>query len=105
MSSAPTDEFLKTAVKAARSAGEMILDNLGHLSKSDIGKKRAFDFVTRVDKESEKIIIDTIKEKHPGHTFLAEESLQETDAEDNRPARWHDQLYSRLSALLSVNCP
>lgn len=67
-----------TAIQAARLAGKVILDNLGHISKKDIGLKQASDFVTRVDRESERIIISTIKEKFPDHHFLAEESAKET---------------------------
>jgi fructose-1,6-bisphosphatase/inositol monophosphatase family enzyme len=47
------NEFLKTAVSAARLAGDIILKNLGHLSTADIQTKQAFDFVTKVDRWSE----------------------------------------------------
>jgi len=69
--------FLDTAVRAARLAGELILRNLGRVSKKDIGLKQASDFVTRVDTESEEIIVGTIKEEFPNHAFLAEESVKE----------------------------
>ena len=77
-------KFLDTAVKAARLAGEVILDNLGKISKKDISLKRASDFVTSVDKKSERVIIDTIKENFPDHLFLAEESLKECGKEAYR---------------------
>jgi myo-inositol-1(or 4)-monophosphatase len=77
-------EFLDIALKAARLAGEVILDNLGKISKKDISLKRASDFVTSVDKESERLIIDTIKENFPDHLFLAEESLKECGKEAYR---------------------
>src|SRR4030043_93181 len=77
-------EFLDTAIKAARLAGEVILDNLGKISKKDISLKRASDFVTSVDKKSERVIIDTIKENFPDHLFLAEESLKEGGKEAYR---------------------
>lgn len=70
-------DFLDTAVKASRIAGEVILLNLGKLSAGDIHSKQSSDFVTRVDKESEDIIISIIKENHPGHSILAEESIDE----------------------------
>ena len=72
-----TKEFLDIAIKAARLAGQIIFSHLGKISKRDIGLKQASDFVTSVDRESEKIIIDTIKEYFPDHHFLAEESLKE----------------------------
>jgi len=72
------NEFLSTAVRAAKHAGQFILENLGKISKKDIALKQASDFVTFVDKESEQIIIHTIKEDFPHHSFFAEESIKET---------------------------
>jgi myo-inositol-1(or 4)-monophosphatase len=73
-----SNEFIHTAVRAAKYAGQFILENLGKISKKDIALKQASDFVTFVDKESEQIIIHTIKEDFPHHSFLAEESIKET---------------------------
>jgi myo-inositol-1(or 4)-monophosphatase len=77
-------EFLNTAVTAAQRAGRIIRGNLGDISKNDIALKKESDFVTRVDTESEHIIISTIKERFPGHSFLAEESAQEFDTDSYR---------------------
>ncbi len=78
------NKFMSTAVKAARLAGKVILDNLGNISKGDIGIKQASDFVTRVDRESEEVIINTIREKFPRHFFLAEESAKENGGDRYR---------------------
>jgi len=78
------NEFLNIAVKAARLAGGVILRSLGNLSKDDIDIKQASDFVTRVDKDSEEVIIKTIKERFPHHLFLAEESIKESAGEEYR---------------------
>lgn len=78
------NNFLSTAVKAARLAGELILNSLGRISKDDVSMKQASDFVTRVDKDSEQIIIKTIKNSFPDHSFLAEESGKESDSEHYR---------------------
>lgn len=77
-------KFFETAFRAARLAGEIILDNLGKISKKDIDLKKASDFVTSVDKKSERIIIDTIKEDFPDHIFLSEESLKQCGKEAYR---------------------
>ena len=77
-------EFLGTAFRAAMLAGDLILENLGKLSQKDINTKAASDFVTRVDRESEDLIISTIKKKHPSHYFLAEESVKDTITDDYR---------------------
>ncbi len=79
-----TDEFLSTAVGAARLAGKVILGNLGKISKGDVRLKKASDFVTRVDNESEHVIISTIKEHFPDHHILAEESLKEIETDRYR---------------------
>jgi len=78
------NEFLEIAVKAAKLAGQIIVEHLGKISKKDIDLKKASDFVTIVDKESEKVIIDTIKKHFPDHLFLAEESLKECGGETYR---------------------
>src|SRR5208337_1993184 len=73
-----TETFLETAVFAALSAGQIISDNLGRLSKDDVGLKQVSDFVTRVDKESEACIIRVIRERYPDHHILAEETMKDT---------------------------
>src|SRR4030042_7157272 len=78
------NKFLSIAVRAARLAGQIILKNLGRISKKDINHKQKSDFVTRIDRESEKIIIDAIKERFPDHLFLAEESLKDAETEKYR---------------------
>ena len=78
-------EFLHTAVAAARLSGDIILRNLGQLTTADIQTKQAFDFVTRVDKWSEAVIMQTIREKFPHHLFLSEETLKQ---EANGDYRW-----------------
>jgi len=72
-----SNALLKTAVTAARLAGDIILTNLGQLSPGDVQTKQAFDFVTKVDRWSEAVIVTTIKEKFPHHLFLSEESLRQ----------------------------
>ena len=71
------NEFLKTAIKAARLAGDIIIENLGQLSKNDVRTKAEFDFVTKVDRWSEEIIMTSLRERYPDHRFLTEESLRE----------------------------
>jgi myo-inositol-1(or 4)-monophosphatase len=77
-------EFLGTAFRAAILAGDLILENLGKLTKTDISEKDTSDFVTKVDRESENLIISVIKNKHPDHHFLAEESVKQGPDEGYR---------------------
>lgn len=82
MSAPPaTEQFFEAAVRAARAAGDFIVSCLGRVSKSDIGLKQTSDFVTFVDRESEALIIRTLRERFPDHGILAEESPQEAGRE------------------------
>ncbi len=77
-------KLLGIAVSAARLAGDIIIKNLGHLSKEDVQTKQAFDFVTKVDRWSEAVIMQTIRETLPSHRFLTEETLKQEDTGDYR---------------------
>ncbi|MCK4910245.1 MAG: inositol monophosphatase [Thermodesulfovibrionales bacterium] len=69
--------FLDPAVRAAQKGGEVLKRNLGKISEADVSSKDPFDFVTRVDQESEEAVIGAIRDSYPGHHFLAEETLKE----------------------------
>lgn len=74
---------LNIALRAARSAGEVIRragDDLGALK---VETKAVNDFVTEVDYASEKRIVETLQRAYPDHAFLCEESGRSgnTDAE------------------------
>ena len=69
-----TDAFLHTAQTAARKAAIILMDNFGKVRKNDIRKKSKTDFLSFVDEQSEKSIIETIHAEFPGHSILAEES-------------------------------
>jgi len=77
-------DFLGTAFRAAILAGELIRNNLGKISENDVDIKQASDFVTHVDRESEQIIIKTIRGQFPGHHFLTEESLKDEGSGEYR---------------------
>ena len=62
----------RVAVAAAYKGARVIMPFYGRLLK--INKKGAIDLVTEADTGSEKIIIETIRTKFPGHSILAEES-------------------------------
>ena len=71
---------LNIAVRAARSAGNVIIRNLGKLDTLAIHTKDRNDFVTEVDRQAEQEIIYVLRKAFPGHGILAEESgVQEGD--------------------------
>ena len=65
---------LNIAVRAARSAGNVIIRNLGKLDTLAIHTKDRNDFVTEVDRQAEQEIIYVLRKAFPGHGILAEES-------------------------------
>jgi myo-inositol-1(or 4)-monophosphatase len=74
--------FLETAIEAARIGGKILMESMDSQERQQINRKKRFDFVTQVDHLSEEAIIDFIKDHHPDHGILAEESgEQEREAE------------------------
>ena len=69
-----TSDLLKTAVRAALAAGKLQMRHYGKLRASQISQKSRNDFVTEVDKASEKLILSFIRKKFPRHAIQAEES-------------------------------
>ncbi len=78
------NSYLETAVNSARLAGDLIIANLGKLSKSDVSIKQASDYVTRVDRSAEEIIINMIRKNFPDHIIQAEESEEVTGTAEYR---------------------
>lgn len=66
--------FLRTAMTAARRAGALLRRHYGKLRSSQIRQKSRNDFVTDLDKASEKLILSIIRKDFPGHSIQAEES-------------------------------
>jgi myo-inositol-1(or 4)-monophosphatase len=66
--------MLNIAFKAAREASKLILNKYDRLDTVKVLEKDNNDFVTEVDQAAEQIIIETLKESYPDHSFLGEES-------------------------------
>ncbi len=66
--------ILEVAVEAALQAGKLLLSSYGKLKVSDIKTKAKNDFVTKIDKHAEELIISKIKRHFPDHGILAEET-------------------------------
>ena len=76
--------MLQTAILSAKESGKFLLENLHKLDESKIKAKSARDFVTEIDKKSEKIIIEVIKSKFSNHEIIAEESGFQKSQSDYR---------------------
>ena len=66
--------MLNIAVKAARRAGNVINRATRNLDVLSVRTKSVNDFVSEVDQEAERAIVDTLKTAYPDHAILAEES-------------------------------
>ena len=67
-------KLIDVAWEAASLAGKTLMSSYGKLSGAQISMKSKNDFVTEIDKRSEKIIISTIKKHFPEHAIQGEES-------------------------------
>ncbi|MDN3653872.1 inositol-1-monophosphatase [Thalassotalea ponticola] len=65
--------MLNIAVRAARSAGNVIARSFEQSDKIEVEAKGLNDLVTNVDKQAEQIIIDTILKSYPEHSIVSEE--------------------------------
>jgi len=74
--------MLNIAVRAARTAGNVIARSFEQTDKVEIESKGTNDFVTSVDLAAEQAIIDTIRKSYPNHCIVGEET-GENKGEDN----------------------
>jgi len=65
--------LLETAIDAARSGGEILLENWRNLPHGSVEEKTKNDYVTHADLRSEERIIGAIRARFPRDGFLAEE--------------------------------
>lgn len=77
-----TDELLQTAVRAAREAGAVLAERFSGPRRLE--HKGAIDLVTDADRAAEAAALGVIREAHPDHAILAEES----GASGASPFRW-----------------
>lgn len=66
--------MLNIAVRAARSAGDLISRSAENVGQLQINYKSKNDYVTEVDRAAEQEIIRVIQAAYPEHAILAEES-------------------------------
>lgn len=71
------DKLESVARRAILEAGALITDNIGRVAVSSISRKGISDYVTEVDKQAERVILDIVLEHFPDHHIMAEESDNE----------------------------
>lgn len=70
----PMNPILNTAFKAARKAGDIMIRASNNLSAIKVDSKAFNDFVSDIDRMSESILIEALKEAYPQHKITTEES-------------------------------
>ncbi len=69
-----TRPAVNVAVRAARSAGNVILRYMNRIDGLNVVEKQRMDFASEVDKLAEAEIVKELRRAYPTHAFLAEES-------------------------------
>ena len=65
---------INIAIRAARSAGNLLVRYFDRVDTLKIDTKGMNDFVTEVDRAAEQVIIEVLRKTYPSHGILAEES-------------------------------
>lgn len=66
--------MLTIATRAARAAGDIILRNIDKLDRITVEVKAENDYVSKVDRKAEEVILETLQQAYPSHGIIAEES-------------------------------
>jgi myo-inositol-1(or 4)-monophosphatase len=74
------DKYLDAAKEAAWRAGRMLKKNMD--ASREVSYKGVIDLVTNFDNQSQKMIFKHLSAIFPGHGFLAEEGLRETEGSE-----------------------
>ena len=80
--------MLNMALKAARSAGEIIYQSAADTDILKIEAKGGHDFVSEIDRAAEQTILQILKKAYPDHGFIAEESAQNTAPQNDHEYCW-----------------
>ncbi len=80
--------MLNIALRAARSAGELIMRSIERLDTISISEKDAKDYVTEIDRAAEQVIITAILKAHPDHGINAEESGRTAGKDQGADYEW-----------------
>lgn len=68
--------MLNIAIRAARSAGNLIVRYLERVDRLSVTEKAYNEFVTEVDQQAENVIVEVIRRAYPQHSILGEEGGQ-----------------------------
>lgn len=78
MNETELERVLAVALDAAREAGTILMEHLGHLRAAEIASKSvARDLVTAADVASERALVGRLRREFPGHAIEAEEEVHD----------------------------
>ena len=80
--------MLNIALRAARSAGELIIRSVERLDVIAVNEKDANDYVSEVDRAAEQTIIQALQKAYPTHGFLGEEGGSIAGSGDGADYQW-----------------
>ncbi|MCC6193092.1 MAG: inositol monophosphatase, partial [Burkholderiales bacterium] len=83
-----TDPMLAVAVRAARTAGSIVVDAARDLKRLPAFSKEHADIVTSADMEAQDAIIAAVRSAYPDHAILGRESAQIAGAREGAGHRW-----------------
>lgn len=80
--------FFKTAVRAAKEAGKLVMEYYNRLDASEVERKGQSDYVTKVDRLAEELIVGIVRKEFSDHSIQAEEGAG-SQAGDGGPRAYH----------------
>jgi myo-inositol-1(or 4)-monophosphatase len=78
---------LQVALAAAQAGAQIIRDGAARRAHLNIVSKSPRDFVSEVDRDAERVILDVLRARYPDHAVLAEESGNHAGAKTS-PWQW-----------------
>ena len=80
--------MLNIALRAARSAGEMIVRSTERLDVISVSEKDARDYVSEIDRSAEQLNIAALRNAYPNHGILGEEGGLLEGSGDGKDYLW-----------------
>ena len=74
------DDVLRHSLAAGRQAARLLKDNFGNSASYNVSIKHDRSLVTRIDGESQALILSYLQKQFPGVPFVAEEQDRQTNA-------------------------
>ncbi len=98
------EDVLRHSLVAGREAAKLLKDNFGHTNTYNVLVKHDRSLVTRVDSESQELIISYLKKQFPDVPFIAEEQDRQVNADVRRDGHYFvvDPLDGTTSFVIGI---